>query len=63
MGTGCFTWPLLRTFIPLIIEQLHKAGLAKHPNGKSWVRIIIEKPYGRDLASAQKLNQTVLEVI
>src|SRR3984893_8506502 len=29
---------------PLIIEQLHKAGLAKHPNGKSWVRIIIEKP-------------------
>jgi glucose-6-phosphate 1-dehydrogenase len=45
---------------PLIIEQLHKAGLAKHPNGKSWVRIIIEKPFGRDLASAQKLNKTVL---
>ena len=44
----------------MIIEQLHKAGLAKHPNGKSWVRIIIEKPFGRDLASAQKLNQTVL---
>src|SRR5712691_4998222 len=47
---------------PLIIEQLHKAGLAKHANGKSWVRIIIEKPYGRDLASAQKLNQAVLKV-
>jgi glucose-6-phosphate 1-dehydrogenase len=47
---------------PLIIEQLHKAGLAQHPNGKSWVRIIIEKPYGRDLASAQKLNKAVLEV-
>src|SRR6267142_1850280 len=47
---------------PLIIEQLHKAGLAKHPNGKSWVRIIIEKPFGRDLESAQKLNQTVLKV-
>src|SRR4029077_12476552 len=47
---------------PLIIEQLRKAGLAKHPNGKSWVRIIIEKPYGRDLASAQKLNKAVLEV-
>jgi glucose-6-phosphate 1-dehydrogenase len=47
---------------PLIIEQLEKAGLAKHPNGKSWVRIIIEKPYGRDLASAKKLNQTVLKV-
>ena len=45
---------------PLIIEQLHKAGLAKHPNGESWVRIIIEKPFGRDLASAQKLNKAVL---
>jgi len=47
---------------PVIIEQLDKSGLAKHPNGKSWVRIIIEKPYGRDLASAQKLNQAVLKV-
>jgi glucose-6-phosphate 1-dehydrogenase len=46
---------------PLVIEQLHNAGLTKHPNGKSWVRIIIEKPYGRDLASAQKLNRSVLE--
>src|ERR1700737_743488 len=47
---------------PVIIEQLDKSGLAKHPNGKSWVRIIIEKPYGRDLASAKKLNQAVLNV-
>src|SRR5712692_3704733 len=42
---------------PLVVEQLHKAGLAKHPNGQLWVRIIIEKPYGRDLASAKKLNE------
>src|ERR1700739_1065284 len=45
---------------PVVIEQLHRAGLAKNPNGKSWTRIIIEKPYGRDLASARKLNQTVV---
>jgi len=47
---------------PLIIEQLQKAGLAKNSNGKSWVRIIIEKPYGRDQASAKKLNHAVLKV-
>ena len=47
---------------PLVIEQLEKAGLARNPNGKSWVRIVIEKPYGRDLASAKKLNQAVLKV-
>ncbi len=46
---------------PGIIEQLAQAGLAKNPNEKSWMRVIIEKPYGRDLASAKKLNQTVLE--
>jgi glucose-6-phosphate 1-dehydrogenase len=47
---------------PLVIEQLGRAGLAKHPQGKAWVRIIIEKPFGRDLESAKKLNEMVLRV-
>src|SRR5690242_376007 len=47
---------------PAIVEQLGKAGLAKAPNAKSWVRIIIEKPFGRDLASAKELNEVVLKV-
>ena len=47
---------------PLVIEQIQKAGLQRHPNGKSWVRIVIEKPFGRDLASARTLNQAVLDV-
>jgi glucose-6-phosphate 1-dehydrogenase len=47
---------------PLVIQQLNKAQLAQPPNDKSWVRIIIEKPFGQDLASARKLNQTVLNV-
>jgi len=46
---------------PVIIDQLAKAGLSKNPGEKSWTRIIIEKPFGRDLASARKLNQTVLK--
>jgi glucose-6-phosphate 1-dehydrogenase len=46
---------------PIIIDQLAKAGLAKNPSEKSWTRIIIEKPFGRDLASARQLNQTVLK--
>jgi glucose-6-phosphate 1-dehydrogenase len=45
---------------PVIIEQLHKAGMAKPANDQSWVRIIIEKPFGHDLQSAVKLNKTVL---
>jgi len=43
-----------------IIEQIGKAGLNKPSSPDSWVRIIIEKPFGRDLASAKELNQKVL---
>src|SRR5579863_7862284 len=46
-----------------IIHQLGGAGLSHPPrmNGdqESWARFIIEKPFGRDLASAQKLNRTL----
>src|SRR3984893_15738401 len=45
-----------------IVEQLGKAGLARPTNPNSWVRIIIEKPFGRDLASAKELNKIVLSV-
>jgi glucose-6-phosphate 1-dehydrogenase len=44
---------------PQVIEQIRKAGLAQ-PKGNSWTRIIIEKPFGRDLASARELNRVVL---
>ena len=46
---------------PKVSTQIKQAGLAKPTNENSWVRIIIEKPFGRDLASARKLNRTVLE--
>src|SRR5881296_3363010 len=38
----------------MVVEQLAKAGCT---NG---ARVIIEKPFGHDLLSAQKLNQTLL---
>ena len=45
---------------PHLVKRLGEAGLnrpAENTNG--WVRIIIEKPFGRDLASAGSLNQVV----
>jgi glucose-6-phosphate 1-dehydrogenase len=47
---------------PSIVEQLGRVGLARPANGRSWVRIIIEKPFGRDLGSARELNHIVLNV-
>ena len=37
-----------------VVEQLGKSGCARN------ARVIIEKPFGTDLASARKLNQTLL---
>ena len=38
-----------------VVEQVHKAGLLKK-DGPGWQRIVVEKPFGHDLASAEKLN-------
>lgn len=38
------------------IEQLGNEGLAE---SEGWTRLVIEKPFGRDLASATSLNETV----
>ncbi|HLZ80750.1 MAG TPA: glucose-6-phosphate dehydrogenase [Ktedonobacteraceae bacterium] len=45
---------------PEIIQRLSAAGLNK--NRKGWTRIIIEKPFGHDLASARELNRQVAKV-
>ncbi|MFW6158788.1 MAG: glucose-6-phosphate dehydrogenase [Planctomycetota bacterium] len=43
--------------IDSIIRRLGEAGLARpDPEGGAWSRIVIEKPFGRDLASARELN-------
>jgi glucose-6-phosphate 1-dehydrogenase len=47
-------------FFPVVVEHLHHAGLLyEHtpPEGRPWCRVVVEKPFGRDLASAQALNQ------
>jgi glucose-6-phosphate 1-dehydrogenase len=44
------------------IEQLGAAGLARPKGEGSWVRIIIEKPFGHDLDSAKELNKDVAKV-
>ena len=41
------------TLFPLVVDQLHQSGCT------SGARVIVEKPFGRDLASAQALNRTL----
>jgi glucose-6-phosphate 1-dehydrogenase len=45
-----------------IICQLGLSGLNRPPNDDAFVRIVVEKPFGTDLASARELNRQVQEV-
>ncbi|GHH71479.1 glucose-6-phosphate 1-dehydrogenase [Streptosporangium violaceochromogenes] len=57
-GTGgnyCFYLSVPPKFFPVVVEQLKRTGLANGPEG-SWRRVVIEKPFGHDLESAQELN-------
>jgi len=45
-----------------IVEQLGAAGLTQEKEGR-FRRVIIEKPFGTDLASARELNARVLKVL
>ncbi len=46
-----------------VIQQIASAGMAGREAGHAgWTRIVMEKPFGRDLQSAQTLNRQMHEV-
>ena len=49
-------------FFGPIVEQLAANGLMEE-NNQHWRRVIIEKPFGRDLDSAKTLNAQLLRVV
>jgi len=50
-----------KAFAP-IGRHLGETGLAREQNG-AWRRLIVEKPFGIDLASAQALNRELLDLL
>jgi glucose-6-phosphate 1-dehydrogenase len=57
-GNRVFFLAMAPEFFGTIAQNLKKQGLTA-TNG--WSRIVIEKPFGHDLPSAQKLNQEIRE--
>src|SRR5215212_3906226 len=47
---------------PQIVAQIGRCGLDHERHEGGWRRIIIEKPFGRDLETAKKLNREMLRV-
>ncbi|MFQ5947955.1 MAG: glucose-6-phosphate dehydrogenase [Acidimicrobiia bacterium] len=55
-GNRAFYLALPPTVVPFAINGLGDAGLNRGPG---WTRLVIEKPFGRDLESARQLNEVV----
>ncbi|MEJ7726982.1 MAG: glucose-6-phosphate dehydrogenase, partial [Actinomycetes bacterium] len=60
-GNHAFYLSVPPKFFPNVVQQLKEHGLADGQGG-AWRRVVIEKPFGHDLASAQELNRIVDEV-
>jgi glucose-6-phosphate 1-dehydrogenase len=61
-GNRLFYLATSPTFFPIVVQRLGAAGLTKHEDHK-WCRVVIEKPFGHDLASAVELNRAVGQVL
>ena len=46
-----------------IVKQLGRVELTKEDDDGPWRRVVIEKPFGRDLESARQLNQEIKQVL
>ena len=50
------------TLFATVVQHLGAAGLAGESEGR-WRRVVIEKPFGRDLESARELNRQLAHVL
>src|SRR5277367_398949 len=64
-GTGgncLFYLAVADRFFKIVVAGLGAAGLTAEPEGR-WRRVVIEKPFGHDLASARALNAEILKTL
>jgi glucose-6-phosphate 1-dehydrogenase len=55
-GNRAFYLSVPPSQFPVVVSQLERSGLHGGPGAPGWHRVVIEKPFGHDLASARELN-------
>ncbi|WP_456789017.1 glucose-6-phosphate dehydrogenase [Cellulomonas sp. P5_C5] len=60
-GNHAFYLSVPPSAFPVVCKQLARSGLSQPEDG-TWRRVVIEKPFGHDLASARELNDIVSSV-
>jgi len=61
-GNYLFYLAIPATEFAKVVQQLGTAGLTRQENDQ-WRRVVVEKPFGTDLASAKELNRLLLQVL
>lgn len=61
-GNRLFYLAVADRFFGTVIDHLGAAGLTKEEDGR-WRRVVIEKPFGHDQASARALNAHILQTL
>jgi glucose-6-phosphate 1-dehydrogenase len=59
-GNRVFYLAVAPEYFETIVHGLHISNLAE--NKEAWSRLVIEKPFGKDLTTARKLNSKLLDV-
>jgi glucose-6-phosphate 1-dehydrogenase len=62
-GNVLFYLAVADRFFGPVAEKIAAAGLADQQSGKRWRRIVVEKPFGHDLATAKALNARLLKIL
>lgn len=51
---------IIPSLFETVVQHLKQSGLVAPPGSGPWTRVVIEKPFGKDLASAKVLNAALL---
>jgi glucose-6-phosphate 1-dehydrogenase len=61
-GNAAFYLSIPPSAFPVVLKQLGRTGMADNEHSGGWRRVIVEKPFGRDLESAIELDELVDDV-
>ena len=61
-GNAAFYLSIPPSMFPVVLKQMQRTRMADNAVSGGWRRVVIEKPFGNDLASARQLNALVDDV-
>ena len=61
-GNAAFYLSIPPGAFPTVLKQMQRTRMADNAHNAGWRRVVVEKPFGTDLASARELNELVDDV-